>query len=424
MIAQKKVKIGVLGMGVVGTELVSLLLQNTSRIANDTGMQVSIEKIYVRTTTKTRTIDTTNLPLTTNIADIIDNPDIDVICECMGGSGCDETNIFIQRALDNGKHVIMSSKKALAKNAAILLKKAKENKKHLKYDASVGGAIPIAKVLNQVFKGDTIVKIFGIFNATSNYIYSKMETNHESFETALKSAQKIGYAENDPSEDIDGIDSLNKLVILSMFGMNLIINPNSLQSESFQNINSIDMKYANDLGFSIKPIALIKSVNNALEYKIGPCLVSNNHIVANTHNNFNSVIIEGQNIGELGFYGQGAGGKPTASAMYDDLIHVLETPIPDWDKEFVSLNENQVLNSQSKYYFRLTSNNKEIGFDDISSIFAYYGVQIENRIDTSVDGNYSDIPFFTSEISHKSLEKIQTKLCEMGIVTNSLLSMV
>jgi homoserine dehydrogenase len=420
MNAQRNVKIGVLGMGIVGSELVSLLLKNKTRIAKETGMVVTIEKIFVRTMTKPRSIDIKHLPLTSNVNEVIDNTNIDIVCECMGGNGCDETNIYIQKALDNGKHVVMSSKKALAQNAEVLLRKAKMNNRHLKYDASVGGAIPIAKVIDQAFKGDNIMKIYGIFNATSNYIYSKMEINNQSFSSALKMAQNIGYAENDPSEDIDGIDSLNKLVILSMFSMNIIINPKRFETESFQNISTVDMKYAKDFGFSIKPIAYIENIGDRLEYKIGPCLIPNNHIVANTHNNFNSVIIEGENTGELGFYGQGAGAKPTASALFDDVINILKNPEPEWDKDFKVFYDEKLLNSNSSYYVRLSNHDVESKLMKIIEIFSDFDVKVENHIEQ----DNREIGLITTTISHKCLDEIFSKLKENDLELNSLLSIV
>jgi homoserine dehydrogenase len=421
---QKEVKIGVLGLGVVGAEFVSLMLKNEIRIANDTGMHISIEKIYVRTENKARNIDTTNLPLTNNISDIIDNPEIDIICECMGGNGCDDTNLFIQKALDNGKHVIMSSKKALARNAEILVNKAKQNNKHLKYDASVGGAIPVAKVIEQVFKGDRVVKIFGIFNATSNYIYSKMRIEKESFSCALVSAQNIGYAENDPSEDIDGIDSLNKLVILSVFGMNLIINPKLLEAESFQHINRFDMNCAKDLGFSIKPIALLKANGGCFEYKIGPCLVSENHIVANTHNNYNAVIIEGENTGELGFYGQGAGAKPTASAMFDDLINVLKNPHPDWEQQFITVNRNALQNYESEYYFRISNNTEKGGYAVIDKVLSEHGIQIKKQLNVVNNNGNIEMIVLTNEISNQQMKNIRENLKSLNFEMKTVLSVI
>jgi homoserine dehydrogenase len=323
---KKKVKIGILGLGEVGSELVSQVQNNKSRIEQETGKTVEIEYIYVRSLTKTRNINTSNLNMTNNILEILDNPKIDIICECIGGNGFNETKNYLLQAINNGKHIVMSSKKALAVNSEELLQAAFVKNIQFKYDASVGGGIPIAKVLDQSFKGDHVLKISGIFNATSNFIYSKMQNENLDYIQALKLAQQKGYEENDPSDDIDGIDSKNKLVILTIFGMQMIVPPSALSALSFKNIEFADMNYASELGFRIKPLATLKAINAHYEYFIGPCLVCSDHIFASTENNFNSIIIEGENSGEIGFYGQGAGGKPTATAMFDDLINILKNP--------------------------------------------------------------------------------------------------
>ena len=421
---KKSIKLGILGLGIVGTELVLQILKNIQRIAVETSVTIEIEKIYVRSLTKTRTISNiTTLPLTTNISEVIDNPVIDVICDCMGGNGIDDTRKFLIRAMKNKKHVIMSSKKALATYAEELLTEAKKNNVYFKYDASVGGGIPIAKVLDSAFKGEKVVKVMGIFNATSNFIYTQMFNEKAEYENALKLAQDKGYAENDPSDDVDGIDSTNKLIILSLYAMGKLIHPSSLIPESFSRINIKDMNYASELGYKIKPIALIQLSGNNVEYKIGPCLVNAEHIVASTFSNFNIIIIEGEHCGELGFYGQGAGAKPTAAAMFDDLVNIVSsTKIDQINYEMVS--NEQITDYQSKLYWRLTVKNQIGVLSRISTILAENEVNIEKIIQKDELDNGIEIVLLTSNVSNEKKKELERNFSLSDVLVNSVIPFV
>jgi homoserine dehydrogenase len=318
----KEVKIGILGLGVVGSELVEQIRRNASKMESDYNVRLVINAVYVKNITKTRTIDTTGLHITDNVNEIILNPEISIVCECLGGSGSKETRNIVLACLNHGKHIIMSSKKALAHNAELFIRTANSNRLFLKYDATVGGGIPIAKVLEGAFKGDTITEIKGIFNATSNFIYTQMSDYGLTYSEALKIAQEKGYAENDPSEDVDGIDARNKLVILSLFAAKTYIHPDEISPISFTAISKEEIDIAHNEGYAIKPIASL--VINETGYKvcIGPKRVPLNSILACTPSNYNTIVIKGKNCGELAFYGQGAGAAPTASAMFDDLMGI------------------------------------------------------------------------------------------------------
>jgi homoserine dehydrogenase len=318
----KKVKIGILGLGVVGSELVEQIRHNTQRMEVEYGIRFVIKKVFVKNISKKRTIDTSDLFLTSNASDIINDSEISVICECLGGNGFCETKNIVLDCLNQGKHVIMSSKKALAHHAEYFIDAANNNKVFLKYDATVGGGIPIGKVLENAFKGDHITRISGIFNATSNFVYTQMNDNGLAYAEALKIAQEKGYAENDPSEDVDGFDAANKLVILSLFAAHTYIHPNRIIPVSFTSISKTDIEVAKKQGYTIKPIASVELSEKGCKVSVGPKLVPSNGILACTPYNYNTIILEGKNCGELAFYGQGAGAAPTASAMFDDLVSV------------------------------------------------------------------------------------------------------
>ena len=412
---KKKVKLGFLGMGIVGSELVAMVMKNLNRIATETGTTVSIEKIYVRSLTKTRETNSYSLPLTTDIEEVINNPAIDIICECMGGNGYLQTNEYIQTAMNNGKHVILSSKKALAHFAEKLLLTAQKNKVHLKYDASVGGGIPIAKILDSAFKGEKIVRIMGIFNATSNFIYTQMANENDSFAQALAKAQEKGYAENDSTEDVDGFDSVNKLAILGLYGMHKLIHPELMVQTSFRNIDVKDMQYASELGFRIKPLAMLIANNGNLEYNAGPCLVPSSHVLANTSLNFNTIVIEGEDSGEYCFYGQGAGAKPTASAMLSDLFTILKSAEHEV-QQFTLVEKSQLSVYQSNMYWRFVVKNEVGILAFISNVFADNGINIEKIIQKEKTKQGIEIVLLTSQANLGIVNSILQQLEKQSIV--------
>jgi homoserine dehydrogenase len=402
----KLIKIGILGLGVVGSELVSLIRKNADRIELETGMKLEIAKIYVRSMNKNRSIDMTGLNLTMNSSDIINDPSIKIVCECMGGNGFEECAQIALACLKKKKHLIMSSKKALAKYADTILTTAYKNKSILKYDATVGGGIPIAKVLEHSFKGDEVTRIYGVFNATSNFIYSRMYDEKETFNEALKEAQDKGYAENDPSDDLDGYDSLYKLIILAMFGIKKIINPDLINPESFTHIEVADMQYANELGYRIKPTSSLTVGKKQYACKIAPSLVREKHMVAQASDNFNAIIMEGRNCGELGFYGQGAGATPTATAMFDDLISLF-SPCHEFEKyPYSIIDDKQVDDLSSRYYLRFSVKNEAGILSKISGFLASENVNIERIIQKVEHSSTIEIVLLTSILNNLLLKKI------------------
>lgn len=319
-----KIKIGFLGLGVVGAELVNIVQQAHDRILEKYEIDLVIGEVFVRDLNKKRGTNVDLLKLTTNPDDIIFDKDTDIVCECIGGAGSELTYNYVTAAIKQGKSIVMSSKKALALYAKEILNNIQSSTALLRYDATVGGGIPIEKIFANSFFGEKITKITAIVNATSNYIYTKMSTEKAIFEEALKNAQICGYAENDPSDDILSYDALYKTVILSTFGMDKYFSPIDLEIVPFSNVTVEDINFSSKLGYSIKPIIHIEDVDDILLYLIGPCLINKRDIIANTFENNNIIKVKGDLSGSLAFYGQGAGNKPTASAMFDDIMSIIK----------------------------------------------------------------------------------------------------
>ncbi len=320
----KTVGIGVLGLGVIGSELVRIIQENAERVRNLYDLDLQVKKIYVRNVHKKRAIDTTGLCLTDQAEEVIRDPEIGILCECMGGSGEEETYHLLKEAIGRGLHVVMSSKKVLANHGMELLKLAIENHTVLCYDATVGGGIPIEKVVENSFYCNEISKIYGILNGTSNFICTRMSKDHQTFRAALKGAQARGYAENDPTDDVDSFDALYKAEVLALFCLEKHFNLSDITPRTIRTIRTIDFELLEREGYTIKPIVSMKNQQDTLQYIIGPAVVSlSENILSKIDENNNIIGVIGSRSGELSFSGQGAGAAPTASVMFDDVINTL-----------------------------------------------------------------------------------------------------
>jgi homoserine dehydrogenase len=401
----KKIKVGLLGLGIVGAELANIISSNKEAVKQKYGIEMEIGKAFVRDLQKKRSTDIAPSSLTNDAYEVLS--DSDIVCECMGGSGTETTKDYVIRCIESGKPVIMSSKKVIALYGKDILDLCMSKKSLIRFDATVGGGIPIAKVIKECFKGERITKAVGILNATSNYIYSSMERKGYSFEQALKKAQELGYAENDPTEDIDGFDALYKVVVLSLFAMKSWVNIKEMSTKSFSSIDLIDMKYAQDLGYKIKPLAILEKKNGTFIYRVGPCLIAENHIAANIINNFNIIVFEGSNSGKLGFYGQGAGSKPTASAMYDDLIGVLKTNFQyeiDLYEGFEVIDDYR--DFSNSLYWRISVDNIIGKLALICNVFAKNSVNIEKVIQKDEVNGKMDVVLLTNSVESTVIDFI------------------
>lgn len=424
----KKIKVGILGYGVVGSELVDMILNNRERVKQTCGVDLEPGKVLVRSLDKVRKTNHKDVQLTVDWKDIVTDPCTDIVCECIGGAGTEQTKDYVFKAVENGKSLVMSSKKVVALYGDRLLETILKNGVQFRFDATVGGGIPVAKILRECFKGEKIRKVIGILNATSNFIYSRMEKDGVDFKTALKNAQELGYAENDPSEDLNGYDALYKAIILIMFSMKKWTDIRQFKTTPFSSIDVLDMHYARELGYHIKPLVVVED-NGSLVYRIGPCLIRENHIAANTYNNYNIVVFEGSNTGLLGFYGQGAGSKPTASAMFDDLISIINTR----DEQVDRLNRelfggikkaSAITEYRNNLYWRITVRNTIGMFAHIASAMACNNVNIEKIIQKNEIDNRIGIVLLTSSVDVETMNRIIEDFGRNDITINTIMPFV
>lgn len=318
----RKVNIGILGMGNVGTGTVQALEMNRAAIEKSTHRDIRLKKVLARDLTKKRDVELPEGVLTTDPTEIICSPEIDIVVELLGG--IEPATEYMLKALNNGKHVVTANKAALAASYDKLLETAKENGVSLLFEASVAGGIPIINSISTVLRGNQFDEVSGIVNGTTNYILTQMTDYGLAYDDVLKTAQEKGFAEADPTADVCGFDAANKLSILMALVFDEYVHPDLIPTEGITNIRLSDIEAAKSANSKIKLLATAKNENGKITYAVKPTVIPNEHPLAGVSNEFNAVFIRGNAVGELMFYGKGAGPLPTGSAVLGDIITLAE----------------------------------------------------------------------------------------------------
>ncbi len=407
---QKKspLRIGIAGYGTVGTGVVRTLTESADIIEQRIGRPLIVKSILVRDTNKTRSCP---LPvgtlLTSNVSDLTDDPEIDVIIELMGG--IEAPGALISRALDMGKHVVTANKALLAEAGAELFRKAEEKGLSLLYEASVAGAIPVVQTLKESLAGNTISSLVGILNGTSNYILSEMTTEGLDFDTALTAAQELGFAEADPTLDIDGHDAAHKLVLLIRLAYGVEYPYTELPIHGIRHMDKMDIAIAREFGYRIKLLAQARSVNGSIEAGVFPTLVHHRFLISNVGGSYNAVRIEGNAVGSLFLHGRGAGDMPTASAVVGDLLTIARGALPH-NTGFIEqvLQHAQILppsKATSCYYLRVMVDDTSGVLRDIAGIMAAQQISIAQVIQKPEAEGGVPLIFMTHEACASSMEQ-------------------
>jgi len=316
----KKIKIGLIGLGTVGTGVAKIIAEKKELLTSRLGACLDMVRVADLDIVTDRGLSFQDGVLTTDAFLALDDPDIDIIVEMIGGTGFAKE--IVLRAIENGKHVVTANKALLADCGKELFEKAMEKKVDIAFEASVGGCMPIIKTLRESMIGNEIKGITGILNGTCNYILSKMYRDKTSFKDALKEAMDKGFAEADPTLDISGEDSAHKLAVLTSLAYGTDVNLADIYLEGIENIHRIDIAFAEEFGYRIKLIATNKPRGNAIEARVHPAMISNDNLLANVEENLNAVTVTGDSTGDILLYGYGAGMMPTASAVVGDIVDI------------------------------------------------------------------------------------------------------
>ncbi|MQG33320.1 MAG: homoserine dehydrogenase [SAR202 cluster bacterium] len=352
-----QLNVGLMGLGVVGTGVASILLNKQESLAGVTGRPVNLKKVLVRDLTRPRVIDLPDDLLTTNAEDILADPDIHILVEVMGG--VDPAESYMKQGLAAGKHVVTANKEVMAKSGPELLALARKNEASLLFEASVGGGIPIVGCLMNELAANDVISIRGIINGTTNYILTAMAQHGTSFQQALGEAQSHGYAEADPTNDIEGIDAAYKLTILASLAYRSRFQPDDVYREGISKLEPQDFQYAQELGFAIKSLAIANLEEGAVQLRVYPALLPTEHMLAKVDGVYNAVEIDGSLCGQVLFHGMGAGREPTTSAVVGDLIEAARKMGPQHASPLY-INEGttnvpvrSIDDLESRYYIRL-----------------------------------------------------------------------
>lgn len=399
----KKVRIAILGLGNVGQGVWKILNTNRNEIMMKCGYEIEVAKILVRDANKPRGVEVPQEIITTDAKDIFDDDSIKIVIELMGGT--EPAREYMLRAMKCKKHVVTANKLVLATLGEELFRTAEEEEVLFYYEASVGGGIPIIREINESLTANKIEKIVGIINGTTNYILSKMTLEGMDFADALKEAQDKGYAEADPTSDVEGFDAAYKLAIMASLSFGTKIDIASIYREGICNVKAVDIAYANKLGYVIKLLAIGKEVNNKIELRVHPAMVPKDHPIANVNDSFNAIFLKGNAVGDLMLYGRGAGDLPTGSAVIGDIISILRNNVdlPTLSSMKRSLAQKKVQNAcenSSGYYIRLNVKDQPGILGSIAAVFGRHSVSIFTVTqDVKNDENVSLV-----FITHEALE--------------------
>lgn len=318
--SKKRIPIGLIGLGTVGSGVVKLLQQNRDLLERRLGASIEVKKIAVTNIKKERTVDVDRSRLTSRAEEVIDDPEIAIVVELMGG--IDPARRYLVRTIENGKQVVTANKALLAHHGSELFAEAEKRGVAIGFEASVCGGIPIIRTLQEGFVGDQIVALYGIINGTANYILSRMTYEGGRFKEVLKEAQARGYAEADPRLDINGIDSAHKLVLLIRSAFGADVDVASIDTEGIERVRAIDVRYADEFGYRIKLLAIAKLEGGRIEARVHPTLLPKETLLATVDGVFNAVYVVGEASGPGLYFGSGAGMMPTASAVMSDIIEI------------------------------------------------------------------------------------------------------
>ena len=428
----QQVTLGMIGGGTVGGGVYQALQANGGLMASRAGVRFKLKKIAVKAFDEPRKVAIPERLLTTDWHEVVKDPEVDIVVELAGGTKV--ARRMVLAALRRGKPVVTANKALLSAHGEELFAAARRDRANLYYEASVAGGIPIIKAVREGFIGNRIERLYGIVNGTCNYILSRMATEGADFDTVLADAQRLGYAEADPTLDVDGYDSLHKIGILASLAHGFWVQPKQIHVEGIRGLRPIDLRFAQDLGYTIKLLGVVKKLPAArkgrnrnggpIQVAVYPALVPNSHVLASVSDSFNAVFVQGDVVGDTLFYGRGAGQDPTASAVLADLADAaldLKHGVPDRVPAFVPHDaEGRVLplaECVSRYYVRLTVVDKPGVLARVAAILAESGIGISSvRQPTSRSARTVPLILMIHEATNAAMTEALRRIRRLSVI--------
>jgi homoserine dehydrogenase len=413
-------KVGLIGIGTVGGGTFKVLTDNAKEILKKTGISIDIARVADKNLALAKKVVGDANKITDDAFDIVNDKEIDLVIELIGGTGIAKE--LVEAALANKKHVVTANKALIAMHGEELVELAEKNKVILAYEASVAGGIPIIKAIREGLAANQIEWIAGIINGTTNYILSEMRDNNLTFDVALKQAQELGYAEADPTFDVEGVDAAHKVTIMASIAFGIPVNFEGAYVEGISQLQQKDIAYAEELGYRIKLLAITKAHSDAVEIRVHPTLIPEKRLVANVNGPMNAVLVKGNMVGPTLYYGAGAGAEPTASAVVADVIDIVRQckhghgamiPTLGFTKENIKKKKLLAIEEvESEFYLRLSMKNKTGLLANITNIFADKGVSIDAMVHKEIQDNNLDPDIFlvTSKVKEQTINEIISKI--------------
>ncbi|AFZ43759.1 homoserine dehydrogenase [Halothece sp. PCC 7418] len=415
----ESLKIGLLGLGTVGTATASILLSPESR--HPLLKSIEIAKVGVKTVDKRRGVDFPEGVLTTDLEGIISDPEIDIVVELMGG--LEPARSLILKAITNGKHIVTANKAVISRYGEEIYRAADTKGVYVLIEAAVGGGIPVIRPLQQALSVNQIQSILGIINGTTNFILTKMTAEGSDFADVLTEAQELGYAEADPSADVDGYDAADKITILATLAFGQQVNLDQVSCEGIRQVSAVDIQYAKQLGFEIKLLAIAQQEEKGLQVRVHPTLVPKSHPLASIDGVNNAVLLEGDPIGQVMFYGPGAGGGATASAVVSDVLNIaamLTTngsvnplmKIPQHpSSELVSIAE-----LVTRFYARIICVDRPGVIGNLGTCFGKNDVSLESIVQIDFQNGMAEIVVVTHNVKEENFRQALAQIPQLEAI--------
>jgi len=413
----KKIKIGILGFGTVGAGVVEGILKNGELMAQRTGIFPTIGKIADLDIKTDRGVKVDPSLLTTDALSVINDPDIDVIVELIGGIKIAKD--FVLRALKNGKPVVTANKALLAEAGRELFEASAKSGAGLYFEASVGGGIPVLRALRDGLVGNQIKSMYGILNGTCNYILTRMEREGLDFDVVLADAQKLGYAETPPDLDIDGIDTAHKAVVLASLAYGAPVSMDAFTIEGIRGLSHREIEYAGELGYRIKLLAVIREVNGEIEMRVEPSFVPKKHLLASVNDAYNAVFVEGDIVGSTLYYGRGAGRLPTASAVIGDIMEAAagKGGCSDWLLKNASLPVRGANDISIRCYLRLSLKDQPDVIAQVAHVLGKNKISIASIMQKEQNaGEQVPVVFLTHKAREKNFAAAMEEIERLDVV--------
>jgi homoserine dehydrogenase len=421
MAGRKSINIGLMGLGVIGGGVVKVLTGKPDTLAREAGSKLVLKKVLEKDLAKHGKSGVDRAIFTTKFEELVENPDIDVIVELMGGEH--PAFEYMREAIIHGKHVVTANKEVMSKHWAELLTAARDHHVVLRYEASVGGGIPLIAPFQEDLVANDVSAIYAIVNGTTNYILTRMAKEGLDFSVALKNAQELGYAEANPTNDIEGIDAAYKLAILTTIAFGTEVKPENVYHEGISRLQARDFRYAHELGYAIKLLAIAKRTGDSIEARVHPVFIPEDSLLAKVDGVYNAILVEGDLVGQVIFYGEGAGPRATSSAVVSDIIKIAQdinsgrpsAPRLPFASERTVMPMAEI---KTRYYMRMSVADQAGVLAQISRILGDHAISISSVIQKEADPStkIAEIVIMTHPAEEQAVQQALKETKHLGVV--------